>query len=89
MTYRCPSDPGATSVTYDALVSEVAGDFEVSTDCIYSGQSAPTTTDFSQPDPGGVFFYLIRAVNDCPDPDGTGTLGPDSNGAERLGTSCP
>jgi hypothetical protein len=44
-------------------------------------------TDTSAPPTGGVFFYLVRALNSCP--GGMGTLGTDSSGAPRLAAACP
>ena len=44
-------------------------------------------TDDQLPIPQGVFYYLIRATNTCP--DGDGTLGVRSDGIERTGRACP
>jgi len=43
--------------------------------------------DFDEPGPGGVFYYLVRAENACP--DGAGSLGARSDGTERTGRDCP
>ena len=44
-----------------------------------------TLRDFALPTHGQLFAYLVRATNACP--DGAGTLGTASSGAERVG-SC-
>ena len=52
-----------------------------------SDPSAATASDPDIPPPGGIYRYLVRAVNGCP---GSGwDLGVDSAGAPRAGPSCP
>lgn len=85
LSWDVAPDPGATVAHYDPLASESATDFEVSTDCILFDDPNTTATDFTQPDPGELWYYLVRAINDC----GPGPLGWSSNGDERIGRSCP
>jgi hypothetical protein len=82
-----PAFAGATIVGYDLLRSDVASDFQTSAECVASGIKGTAATDTSAPPTGGVFFYLVRALNACP--GGMGTLGTDSAGAPRLAAACP
>jgi hypothetical protein len=83
-----PLDPGGTMPFHDTLRSSDPADYTAGTRCVESsGGSDLEATDLAVPAPGGVYNYLVRAKNDCP--EGTGTLGHDSNGTERLGRSCP
>lgn len=92
--------PGATSLSwhpvpirtdvgsrYDVLRSDDPGDFLSVAACVTSGTTALEAIDASSPDPGGAFFYLVRGSYDCP--RGEGPLGAGSDGAPRVGRSCP
>ena len=81
-----PSMPGASSVRYDYLRSEIAWDFS-SVNCIEANGDAAGGPDPDIPVPGAVFFYLVRARNGCP--DGLGPLGSGSDGVPRAATGCP
>jgi len=81
---------GAAAVAFDVLRSALAADFTGAADCLESGDGADSSaTDPLLPAPDGVWFYLIRAENDCPGPLGAGSLGADSSGTPRTGRSCP
>jgi hypothetical protein len=83
-----PPEPGGLSPAYDTLRSPAAADFVSEAFCVESGDAADlTATDAFDPVPGAVSYYLVRAENDCP--DGQGTLGQSSSGAERAGQACP
>jgi hypothetical protein len=83
-----PTDPGATSVVYDVLRSDSSSDFEGMTACLPSADPSSTVwIDVETPGPSGVYNYLVRAVNFCP--DGAGSLGTDSEAVPRNGLSCP
>jgi len=89
LTWTAPANPGAASVTYEALRVESLELLEFVASCL--ADADPTdlvASDAADPDPGGVFHYLVRATNGCPGPAGNGSLGPDSNGADRKGASC-
>ena len=84
-----PADPGGTTLVYDTLRSGLASDFaSPSVLCLESGDGSDTSAvDVAVPGTGGVFNYLVRARNACP--DGVGTLGRNSAGIERPGRACP
>jgi hypothetical protein len=83
-----PFDPGGTTLLYDTLRSSDPANHSSGAFCVESDEGSDReATDTDDPAPGGVFHYLVRAQNDCP--DGAGTLGHDSNGTERLGRTCP
>ncbi len=82
-----PSDPGATTLLYDAVRSGNASDFVDNATCVASGAVSPTAFDAAVPLPGQVFYYLIRADDGCP--NGQGSLGADSSGTPRTARSCP
>ncbi len=87
LTWGAPA--GANGVSYDVLrtrgfAGTAAGDFDTAV-CVESDDPADTfAVDKDNPDAGETFFYLIRAQNDC----GEGSLGLDSAGTSRTGTSC-
>jgi hypothetical protein len=76
----------ATPVFYDLLRSGTAPDFGAAT-CIESDELDTAATDGSQAGAGNVFFYLVRAENDCG--PGYGNMGRDSDGIPRTGVPCP
>jgi hypothetical protein len=89
LTWGPPAAPGGTapSLRYDTLRTGVPSDFTAPAECLESSGTDTATPDAQSPAPGGVYFYLVRAVNACP--SGTGTLGTKTGGAERPGRSCP
>jgi hypothetical protein len=83
-----PAEIGGTSVAYDTLRSRHSDDFVATLRCIESDDGTDlTATDAAFPFPGNLFYYLVRAVNDCP--DGDGPLGQASSGAPRVAADCP
>jgi hypothetical protein len=81
-----PGDPGAVSPFFDTLRSTDASDFVNAALCLESDQPDTSAVDTDLPAAGALFYYLVRAENDCPGP---GSLGTDSSGTERTGPSCP
>jgi hypothetical protein len=70
------------------LRSSDSSDFDAA-DCIESDDSDLTAEDVPTPDPGIIWFYLVRAQNDC----GIGDLGawgmlPDDT-YPREARNCP
>jgi len=81
-----PAEKGSVTVTYDLLRSSDQ-DFVGSALCLTLADPAvPGAADGDTPLPGDAFYYLARALNECPDP---GPLGMDSAGNEREGLVCP
>jgi hypothetical protein len=72
LTWSAPDEPGTDSGTlvYDTLRSGVASGFDRAT-CVETDGGDTSTLDGDEPDPGALFFYLVRAANDC----GDGELG--------------
>ena len=87
LQWGAPSAPGGTGILYDVVRS---GDqnFEAVGVCLSAPDPSSTnSSDGEVPGPGASFYYLVRAVNGCPVPQGT--LGVDSDGVERVGPQCP
>jgi hypothetical protein len=85
-----PAEPGAESVTYRVLRSPDPERFDgPATECLEAADPANTWASDDRPmtESPQLACYLARAVNDCP--EGQGSLGTDSTGAERLGVDCP
>ena len=73
---------------YDVLRSTSRSDFTSGAVCLESDDGPDTTAaDPADPPPAGVFFYLVRAENSCP--DGEGILSLDSSGTPATGRLCP
>ena len=87
LTWDPPVEPGATSVVYDTLRSELPMDFHVAA-CVESDDGLDLLSEDGEFLPEGmVYYYLVRAQNNCP--DGEGPLGGDWRGKPREGRSCP
>jgi hypothetical protein len=85
LTWQAPAAPGSTSWSYDVLRSGEPWDFLVGAACL----ADPDPFDRALPAPpdpplGAIYFYLVRARNDCPVPLGYGDLG-----QGRSGIACP
>ncbi len=81
-----PTEKGGVTVTYDVLRSSDQ-DFVGSGLCLTLADPAvPAAADGDTPTAGIAFYYLARALNECPDP---GSLGTDSDGGKREGLACP
>ena len=83
-----PSPAGGTSASlrYDAIRSPSAREVRRLGQCLESQDTDRSLLDIDDPSPGELFFYLIRAVNDCPGI--VGDLGQRSDARERLGPDC-
>ena len=55
--------------------------------CIETGLTETFAEVWEIPSADGLFSYLPRAINDCP--DGVGSLGSGSDGVPRTGPVCP
>ena len=82
LTWTSPSGPGAEQLSYDVLRSTEPAGFHTA-DCIAANLGATVATDASEPPPGVVSCYLVRARNDCGE-----TLGADSSSVPRMGPAC-
>jgi hypothetical protein len=82
------SDAGS-GVRYDVLRSTQAADFVSGAVCLESDGASTTAQDPDVPPPGGVYYYLVRAENACPNALGTGPLGFRSDGQPIQGRNCP
>jgi hypothetical protein len=90
LDWQPPTDAGGdpTRLRYDILRSDNPADFLGSIVCVETGGGPDTSAiDLAAPGPGGTFYYLVRATNDCAGM--AGTLGTASTGQERLGGVCP
>lgn len=88
LSWQPPIAPGAVSITYDVLRSDSGSRFAVEAVCMtLADPGAPNAVELDTPPVGGLFAYLVRAVNDCP--DGLGSLGEGSGGDGRSVPSCP
>jgi hypothetical protein len=84
LTWAEPAD--GLGQSFDLLRSTDPTDFSSGTAfCIASSEFDRQATDNDTPIAGTGFFYLVRARNSC----GVGSLGTQSNGAERTGRNCP
>jgi hypothetical protein len=89
LSWLAPLEPGAQAWSYDVLRSSNPVNFLTSTECLADGNPTDTTAGDSQAiAPGGVHYYLVRAVNTCP-VVGVGTLGRSSDNVVQLGRTCP
>ncbi len=88
LTWSPPAGGDPAAMVYDVLRSAGASDFVLAAVCLESGSGPDVSAlDAESPAPGQVVYYLVRGRNACP--AGVGTLGFDSNGAERPGRTCP
>ncbi|HYV85684.1 MAG TPA: hypothetical protein VFB49_07230, partial [Patescibacteria group bacterium] len=87
LSWSPPVDPGAASVSYDLLRSNVASDFQSAAVCLDSGIPGPSAPDAAAPALNKFFYYLARARNACP--GGVGTVGAGSSGVPRAALVCP
>ncbi len=88
LVWDAVEDPGGSSgeVAYDVLRSQQAANFDSdpSAVCIDPSGLDLQAIDTTVPPPDGIFFYLVRARNEC----GPGSLGSRSDGTPRLGRDC-
>ena len=87
LQWSAPLQPGASAWTYEVLRSTLAVDFEAAGVCLTLADPAlPMGLDNEVP--LDLFHYLVRAINDCPNNVGQGSLGQGTNGG-RSGLTCP
>ena len=85
ISWSPPSNPGATTIQYDAMTSRKADDWSIfEAMCILSDTTALTATDPSVPPPGQAYYYLVRAEGPC-----GSNMGTRSDGTPRIGRACP
>ena len=88
LSWTPPASPGATTVEYETLRTGLVEVFQYTTACLADGTPFDlSVSDGEDPVSGGVFYYLVRATNDCPGADGIGSLGPP--GSDRIAPACP
>jgi hypothetical protein len=89
LTWDEPQFPGGTpaSLRYDTIRSDNPADWSDTAACVESDDDDRTADDPDRPVAGQAWYYLVRAVNDCPDDDGN--AGSDSTGVPRNVRSCP
>ena len=85
--WTAPSDPGAETVGYELLRAPAPSDLSGAVCLPIDDPAARDTLDSDLPAPGGLFVYLVRAVNSCP--DGAGPLGDGGTGSTREAAGCP
>jgi hypothetical protein len=78
----------ASGMRYDVLRSASKSDFTSGAMCLESDSGPDTAaSDPGDPPPGGIFYYLVRAEDSCP--DGEGILSFNSAGTPTSGRLCP
>jgi hypothetical protein len=91
LQWSLPDPPGGNPVAlfYDVLRSSQPGFCHSGEICLESDQQGTTSGDDAQPDPGAVFYYLVRAETGC----GAGPIGegwwPSGRIYSRAGVDCP
>jgi hypothetical protein len=76
---------GAVAPVYDVVRSNAGDDFTGNVTCIQADDGANTyAVDPEPPAVNTVFYYLVRAENEC----GPGSAGQDSGGVERPAYNC-
>ena len=90
LSWAAPQEPGGTTagVRYDTIRSENPADFLAGSICIETnGSEDEQAVDGDEPLLSQVYFYLVRAENNCP--GGVGSLGTGTDLIERTATGCP
>jgi len=87
LIWQAPLVTGGSATHYDTLRSIDMSDFLGSSTCLQTNDPMTVAVDSDVPPGPGVWAYLVRAVNACP--NGTGSLGVDSSGIPRQGRACP
>jgi len=92
LTWQPPQLPGAVTLTYDTIRSRHPSDFygywPGDTLCIESDDGSDTSAvDTETPAVGEAFYYLTRAGNPCPQPEGP--VGATTSGVPRKARPCP
>jgi hypothetical protein len=82
-----PFFSGTTALVYDVLRSGDPDDFGTGIVCVEPNDADRMAIDTDIPPWWGLYYYLIRAENACP--EGQGPLGESSGGVPRVGAACP
>lgn len=87
LRWNAPAQAGANPerVTYDVLRGSVEGRART-VRCLGSNLHVRSLSDLERPAAGGLFVYLARAQNECP--DGLGPAGTGADGERRV-PDCP
>jgi hypothetical protein len=89
LDWDAPAAPGGDELIYSTVRSSDPSDF-LNAICVPTGDPAQRTiTELETPGINSVFYYLIRAENECPAGLGEGDMGSGSDNVERAATSCP
>lgn len=88
LSWDSPPDPGCepASLRYDLIRADAPDGFTDALCLVADEGPDRSAEDEEAPAPGAAFHYLVRALNPCP--DGAGSLGTSSSGAEREGRLC-
>jgi hypothetical protein len=87
ISWAPPADPGGSvPVRYDLIRTDDPTDLLIAAACLETDETDTAASDTTLTASRGVLFYLVRTENDCP---AAGSLGLDSDGAERVGLTCP
>ena len=87
LDWMSPALVGGTAVSYDVIRSTDPSDFLVPGVCAATNTLLTDAADPDLPPDAGIYFYLVRAENECP--GGQGPLGSASDGTPRAGRACP
>jgi len=88
-SWTAPADPGGSMPLYDAIRADLATDFDGGGVCADTGETMTQFTESADPSPGGIYYYVVRAVNGCPGSSGLGPAGFTSLGQPRTARACP
>lgn len=84
LSWAEPSEPGATQLSYDTVVSGDSADFVTSATCVESNGTDTVAQHTTTPGSGEVFYFLVVAENTC----GVGSAGSGSSGTARSVLDC-
>lgn len=88
LAWDAPASPGGASIRYDTIRAGSPTGFVAAGVCAETDDGSNTqATDAATPALGAIFYYLIRAENDCV--PGQGPLGFATNGTPRSARNCP
>ena len=86
-SWSLPVEPGGTQPRFDTIRSSDPADFVALASCVETNDALDTLAfDFEDPVAGAVFYYVIRAENDCA--TGEGPLGTAEGLYSRSARDC-